>query len=348
MQYQDTAQAAAAAGYIGRAQRADAFPQVAALADTFTGTDRNSSAIVRLVLFAGACLTYLDEDGKVDTSRTLSSPAVRMLALLCEHVHTDRWKSGRAFAWASNEYLAMRLNLACNRQVRRTLAELEEAGYIVRRYNGRNQRLDKQGIDLRPFGARLDAIEQACARMDELYDLRRAERHAEFEDTAGLSTEFPEIDSSLPDIDAPLESYKLQSAGPKGPVEKMPSVCSRGKVRATDNVKAAEIFDLIVVASPSFRKHLDPQDQRLPTPSAISMAAIDILRTTFRALRPDVWPKAVQTHGIGIAAAVLALAVDKPGVADPTRYLASLLARPDIGSTIATSLKVLVRTAGSA
>jgi hypothetical protein len=334
--------------YTGRAQRADAFPQVAALAGTFTGTDLNSAAIVRLVLFSGGCLTYLGQDGRPDTSRTLSKPARLLLALLCEHVHSDRWKTGRAYVWTANDYLAMRMDLADARQVRRLLAELEEAGYIVRRYNGRNQRLDKQGIDLRPFGARIEALVAACARMDEMHELRRAERQAEFEDTADLSTEIPEKKSCVPDTNVRLESYKLQSADPKGSVDKMPSVSVGCKVRATDRIKVSEIFDLIVVASQTFRRHLNPEDQRLPTPSAISAAAIDILRSRFRSLRPDVWPAAVQSHGIGVAAAILALAVDKPGVSDPTRYLVGLLKRPEIGSTIATGLKALVRTAGSA
>ncbi|MGY0794284.1 helix-turn-helix domain-containing protein [Azospirillum argentinense] len=349
---QDAAPAAEPRLVYGRAQRAETFPHVADLATTFRGTDRGAAEIVRLVLFAGSCLTYLGEDGQLDVDRTLSAPAVRMLALLCEHIHTEKWQSGNPYVWTSNDYLAMRLGLVDARQVRRLLSELEQAGYIVRRYNRRNQRLDRQGIDLRPFGARLDAIEEASARMEEMFDLRRAERHAEWDDGAQhsntkFSTKIPEQDSCLEDIHVRLESTSYKSAEPKGSVDKWPSDHSVGKVHATDRRKAAEMFELVVVASTTFRRHLIPADQKLPTPSVIGGAAVDILRTKFRALRPDVWPNAVQRHGIAVAAAALALAADRPGVSDRTRYLASLLAKPDIGATVTHSLRALIRSAGS-
>lgn len=330
----------------GHATRAPGFNYVATIAARFDGTDRCSAEIVRLILFATACLTYLDEKGEIDTSRTLSTKAQHLLAVLAQHVHTDKWQSGQAFAWVSNDYLCMRLATEA-RCVRRLLAELETAGYIVRRYNGRNQRLDRQGIDLRPFGARLDDIEAAVARQEEMLDLQRAERHAERMDSIDLSPTFSEESTCMGDSGV-LHKNNLQSSGSKEPVEILPSDLSSCKVRASDKAKAAEMFDLIVVASPTFRSHLDPADQRLPTPSTISAAAVQILAKHFRNLRPDLWPLAVQTHGFAVAVAVLAAAVDKAGVKDRTRYLASMLGRRDIGATITLSLKSMVRTAGSA
>ena len=154
----------------GLAKRPISFPDTAMKAETFKGTIYTVEKIMGLIARMGEFI-YQSDDG---TERRLSHGAVRLLLLLVSYTDSLKWESGNVFVWLSNATLAEELG-ASIRQMQSYLFELEEAGLIARRYDCGNERLKQAGIDLRPFGHRLDEISKT---IQDRYDARAVKHEA--------------------------------------------------------------------------------------------------------------------------------------------------------------------------
>jgi hypothetical protein len=341
------AEAVVAKGFV---KRAGNFEAVNMLAEEFAGEPGYAS--IKAFALVGMAFSLLEPD--------LPGKAKEVLIVLIQHTQRDTWKTGNVKTTISNARLAGLCGLT-ERSARRLLGQLEEHGWLVRRYTNANQRYGAGGIDLRPLARRLPELENALVEFD---DKKRKERERLNEERIDLpapaeSPDDPDPEKSFRarrvDTDVHLNLYNKTS----GLTDLVQGQAEGGRTSPPPvqfhSSRADSDMDLVCLmteASPTLQRQLsrDHLEELLcgdPSPSAIqevSRSIVWLLRQYVR-IRPEVWQKAVAKHGWAALAAVL-VAVDKRGIKNPAAYLYSMLQSSILRETIHHNLRALSQQDG--
>jgi hypothetical protein len=143
----------------GWVKRAENFPEVLGLADTWRWNPK---------------CTYSRAAGLAANGTPNLSPSERsVLTAYALSLNNLRLRNGSAFVWLSVETIALRLNLK-TRSVQAINQALEAKGFLIRDYTRNNRRAGNQALDLRPLLARLDELEAEVKRIADAEKARRA------------------------------------------------------------------------------------------------------------------------------------------------------------------------------
>lgn len=315
----------------GFARRAEAF-------DTLVKNTRNA----RCSGVTTARVVSLILSGVRIVTPDLSLGAGFLLARLCEYVFdAARWSSGDLTVTPGNASLAASLRIS-PRQVSRFLRELEDVGWIIRRYNGLNRRSISGGIDLRPVAARVEQLRQAVAAVK----AELASRYAEADETAGAETEAEPV--TYPQTDLSGEGDRSVTLKYLTKKSKQDSV-QAGQGQALDD---GQLVGLMITASQTLQRVLSPADLAcLSSPDTASVAlhaltrAVSWLVSKDLGLQGAVWASALRHHGItALAAAVVS--IERHGVRNRAAYLRGMLDRDGLRRTVHHSLSALSLSAG--
>jgi hypothetical protein len=104
----------------------------------------------------------------------LTDGARLTLLTLVEHVHSERWRARDPKLWTSNRTLADCRGVEI-RTIQRQLSELEDQGWIVRRYTRTHHRAGAGCIDLSPLSCRMTELREAVDEAAAARLLRKSE-----------------------------------------------------------------------------------------------------------------------------------------------------------------------------
>lgn len=354
---------------VGRADRPVDFAELCDRADSFQGfPGLNTAAVKGTVLRAVRSIRHRRSGAKLTPS------AVHLLVLVIDHIYAakprgdhappNQWETGNLTVYTGNERLALMLGVS-QRTVRTLLRELEDHGWLIRRYDHLNHRRGgAAGLDLRILGARLPELWEAERGIDETIAARREERRMERDDVAVLQAQEEilathekkmEKESGGEDQTIP-QKYKVKNPGGKAPVHGKGASQVKGGLGTAGAkgpnggvgryVPDEELIFLMVHASPTLAGAL-PQD-RLMNPDAgdIGRAIETIRRFHFPTLSPAAWTTAMKFHREAAWAAMLVATerlADEHGrpLRDRTKYLAGMLKKSNLRMTVIHSLRKL-------
>lgn len=240
----------------------ESSPGIARRFDNFEETAKRGGA------YQGMPLSRLDlTRAAFQGTPDLSDGARCLLGFYLSHLDTTRLGEGATSVWPGNAAAGDALGKK-DPTIRRLKGELEEAGFLIRKYDRRNRPLDGDAIDLSPFLAQAPAI---LRRLDE----RSAERRAAW-DEARRPDQDTKAAVAQSDLAAesilsgnPLKNERLNSTldlsdsclgfddfGEEGRGDSIPppSAISAAKQRMLDAKVLAKALDL----SPALRSALDP------------------------------------------------------------------------------------------
>lgn len=153
-----------AANFRAISERGETFPQVV---DRYRAEGRefpSISEIRALVVRAGRCLTYFDDE--TGEEKKLNSTHIHLWDLLLTFTNLRDWIAGQPVAWPSNQLIGSMLGIDPG-YVPRLLRPLEAVGACIREYTRRNRRHGAGGLDMAPtfflladLRAHLEAIHQ--------------------------------------------------------------------------------------------------------------------------------------------------------------------------------------------
>lgn len=276
--------------------------------------------------FAPCALTRLDVDRALAQGLPdLSDGEQRLLAFYFSHLSMVEVQNGRTCVWPGADLTQVELGKS-GAVIRRRKAGLEEKGYIIRQYDGRNRPLDEGAIDLAPFLAKLPSI---LAAIQARRDARREAFHANRQ---------MDVQTAKTIMNAQARKNEHQNSPPES------SVCStdfseenleEGRDSAsTSNAEQearqahqdAKTVNQALSLSPQLRKLLAPENEPLSAIEALNRMP-DALRTLFgsdrrgTALHTFKW--ALGRSGFE-AFIQLAVALEDPMVKEPIRFFGKM------------------------
>jgi len=348
----------------GRAKRAANFQHISERGETFsqvTGRYRaegrefpSISEIRTLVVRAGRCLTYFDDEtGK---EKRLNSTHIHLWDLLLSFTNLKDWVAGQPVAWPSNQLIGRMLGIDPD-YVPRLLRPLEAAGACIREYTHRNRRHGAGGIDmastfflLADLRSHLEAIHQDLDDYRASLDARVvADNEADKnpgqgelfstlvyknEDTSSqreCTTAGPSVDNGgKNDAEggwSPPGSIHIGRSAPGS--ASLRDICSSEEWRKDwANLSHPAVIEHLSQYSSAFRwtlkKHFGVENPHDATHAQILDLIGHLKAKRFGDLRPGLWKWAVENHGINTALALL-LALERDGIHDRVKYLAGML-----------------------
>jgi len=338
-------------------ERGETFPQVV---DRYRAEGRefpSISEIRTLVVRAGRCLTYFDEE--TGEEKKLNSTHIHLWDVLLSFTNLRDWVAGQPVAWPSNQLIGSMLGIEPS-YVPRLLRALEAVGACIREYTHRNRRHGAGGIDMAPtfflltdLRAHIDAIHQELDDYRATLDARKV-----CEDTVGEADKNPgqgelfstpvyknedspsqrDCTTVSPFVDkdgeesaeggwSPPETMHIGRSAPDS--ASLRDICSSvGWRKDWANLSHPAIVEHLSKYSSAFRWTLRKQFGIDHPAQATHGQILDLIGhlkdKRFADLRPSLWKWAVANHGINAALALL-LALERDGIHDRTKYLAGIL-----------------------
>jgi hypothetical protein len=265
-------------------------------------------------------ITRLDLDRLIVwAANDISVPARLLLCFYASHLGIEGVGEGRTAVYPGSERACAFLKVS-KESLKRYKRELEEAGYILRLYDNRNQPLQGGAIDLRPLLARRGEMQGRIDRIDASLKKSRAERRA------------PEAASVLTPRGATgdLQNKKDKILGNRCGDEK-----GEGEGRTPCPAGTAEgrkVIERSLDHAPKLRAALGGAVESLRDPGEALMA----LQGALPGLFPEDSARSIQNTGLrGIQRlgprlfAAAALAVHDPEVRSPAAYLGRLVMKAE-------------------
>jgi len=351
---QPSGRAKRAANFQCISERGETFPQVM---DRYRAEGRefpSISEIRTLVVRAGRCLVYFDDE--TGEEKRLNSTHIHLWDLLLSFTNLRDWVAGQPVAWPSNQLIGKMLGIDPG-YVPRLLRGLEAVGACIREYTHRNRRHGAGGIDmastfflLADLRSHLEAIHQDLDVYRASLDARiQAVNEAEENPGQGelFSTPVYKNEDSLSDDCTTPGGYVDHGDGikeaeggwsPPGSMHigrsapgsaSLRDICSSAEWRKDwANLTHPAVIDHLCRYSSAFRwtlkKHFGVEDPHCATHMQVLELIHHLKEKRFADLRPGLWKWAVTGHGINAALALL-LALERDGVHDRVKYLAGML-----------------------
>ena len=321
-------------------------------AETFRGAPYSMAEVLATIARAGPI--WYEIDGE---QRRLSATARLVLMDLATYVSANKWEQGQAFAWPSNETIAAHVGRDV-RTVQTALEQLEAAGLIIRRYDYRNERIAKAGLDLRPLGLRLAQWAAAIADAEAERAAARAMRRQERAETLRQVTSWDHEENATQDYKNknPLPEKSTPDRGYVDEVEAEAAV-NRPYGRAADQYESRfaavrtalradawqergsppplavlealsnpDTIALLLRCSPAFRRRMTEKTHPFPPENATLTeitAVLDEIRHAIRFNQPQ-WERGLRRHGIDAVYALL-VAMDRDNIQSRAGFLANIL-----------------------
>lgn len=279
----------------GVAGRAANYSHLRQIAKTFVGISTTRCQIQTAIAYGTADLSW---------------PARSLLLLLVSHLSPIDIAQGKSTVWPSTLQIAAAFGCS-ERAVRTYKAELEAAGYLLRRYDRRNRPLRHAAFDLAPFLARLPeilaAIDNAAARRRQQRLFQHSERDAE--PHASLPPMAAETSHPINNQNPTSESVTVGPHAQERGMETVLEVIQRSsKLRGA---LSAHAWDTLNAGQPDHA--MREIGQQIDT--LLSTLSTDLTRRNNR----STWTWATRRYGVA-AITMLGVAIDDPNVHCPARF----------------------------
>lgn len=346
-----------AANFQKISERGETFPQVV---DRYRAEGRefpSISEIRTLVVRAGRCLSYFDDE--TGEEKKLNSTHIHLWDLLLSFTNLRDWVAGQPVAWPSNLLIGKMLGIDPS-YVPRLLRPLEAVGACIREYTHRNRRHGAGGIDMAPtfflladLRGHLEAIHQdlddyrasldaraVCEESVSGQDINPGQGEL-FSTLVYKNEDTPsqrECTTADPFVDngdnngagggwPPPETMHIGRSAPG--MASLRDICSPGEwSKDWANLSHPAVIEHLSTYSSAFRwtlkKHFGVENPHEATHAQVLELIRHLKDKRFGELRPGLWKWAVAHHGINTALALL-LALERDGIHDRVKYLAGML-----------------------